>query len=168
MINDTDIQFLVKTERMIVPYDEKLLNPHSYNCKLGSNFRVPDPKQKGIFLNVDLPEDGVYRLPPLSFVLAHTQEIIRVPKNMVGFFAGRSSIARNGLIVESAGLLDCEFEGQITAELFNESPWELELPVGLQIGQVFFHESRPPQIKSYLKIGSYNGQLGARPPVFTL
>jgi len=208
MLNDSRIRYFVQEANLVTPYDEAMLQPHSIDLRLGTNFKVPikpsndivgydivQPEldmwtgtgtspntsiigfgapiysyneHKGEFTNVDIPEDGAYLLPSLGFVLAHTIEIIKVPQSLVGFACGKSTIARNGLQIEAAGLLDAGFHGQVTLELFNMSPWTLRLPAGLPICQAYFVNADEPMHKFYNKIGHYNGQRGAKTPVYTL
>jgi deoxycytidine triphosphate deaminase len=135
------------------------------------NFTYPSyicDEHKGEYDDIDIPEEGVFNLPSLSFVLAHTVEIIKVPLNLVGFACGKSTIARNGLQIEAAGLLDAGFHGQVTLELFNMSPWTLSLRAGMPICQAYFCNADEPMHKFYSKIGHYNGQRGAKTPVYIL
>jgi dCTP deaminase len=198
MLNDSRIRYFIQQSDLITPYDESLLQPHSIDLRLGTNFKIPvrpttdksfvaGPKwihnevtytemvnhyeyneHKGEFHDVDIETDGSFMLPSLSFVLAHTIEIVKVPQNLVGFCCGKSTIARNGLQIEAAGLLDAGFHGQVTLELFNMSPWSLNLKAGLPICQVYFCNADEPMHKFYNKIGHYNGQRGAKTPVYTL
>ena len=63
---------------------------------------------------------------------------IRIPNNMAAYVEGRSRIGRLGLQVQNAGFIDAGFEGQITLELENQSPFPIVLQVGVRICQIVF------------------------------
>ena len=75
---------------------------------------------------------------PNEFILASTNEYIKVPEDMAAYVEGRSSIGRLGLQVQNAGFIDPGFEGQITLELKNQSGMEIVLYEGLRICQLIY------------------------------
>lgn len=83
-------------------------------------------------------------LDPGEFALACTRESIRIPDDLAAFVHGKSSLGRQGLFVENAGLVDPGFEGQITLELFNASSEPVILTPGQKICQVVFHKLLSP------------------------
>jgi dCTP deaminase len=86
---------------------------------------------------VTLGQDG-YLLPPGGFALGVTRERVQVPNHICAFVAGRSGVARIGLQIEAAGLLDPGYKGCPTLELFNQAPYPIRLYAGMPIGQVYF------------------------------
>ena len=72
------------------------------------------------------------------FILASTLETISVPSDLCGFVVGKSSVARKGMQIESAGLVDPGFKGQLTLEVINFSREPFILTVGMRIAQIFF------------------------------
>lgn len=125
---------------IISPFDEKNINPNSYNYKLGDHFiQVPDSMSLGLLEEEEdlkkIPEEGL-QLEPGIVYLSNTYETIG-SKDFVTLLIGRSSVARLGLFL------------QISADLGNLGPahkWTLELtcvqPVivypRMRIGQVSF------------------------------
>jgi dCTP deaminase (dUMP-forming) len=69
-------------------------------------------------------------------LLATTNEVVKIPNNMIGFYDGRSSLGR--IFLEShvcAGLIDSGFYGKITLEMIaNAKP--IVLHAGMRIGQL--------------------------------
>lgn len=161
-LNDTQIENLCKKKDLVTPYDRKYLQPHSIDLTLGTNFKVPIPERKGEFDDYHINKGSLFKIKPNQFVLAHTKETISLPQDILGFVCGKSSIARCGIVIESAGLIDAGFLGEITLELYNQSPWELKLTEGMSICQAYFIKVKKPSIKDYSKIGNYNLQTGAR------
>lgn len=97
-----------------------------------------------------------------NFYLAHTEEYVEIPPNLVGVMWDRSSIARKGVVVQTAGLVDPGFHGQLTLEVFNVTNEPVDLPIGQRVCQMGFFEVVPPKESYENKDGSkYSGQTGA-------
>lgn len=169
MLNDEKIIELVNNGELIAPFDMEQLQPHSYDARLSGSFQVPryvDGNRS--WEAVDVGDKGQFDVGSKDFVLASTVEYFKLPENVVGFVCGKSSIGRNGLQVENAGLIDAGFEGAITLELYNMAPWPVTLMAGMRICQIYFFDVDSPTYKSYRKIGHYNGQIGATLPKYNL
>lgn len=100
-----------------------------------------------------------------GFALATTEENITIPNGMVALLHGRSSVGRLGLFIENAGLIDPGFRGQVTLELTNVEPHEIELIEGMRIGQLTFHrvDNAPNVGYSEHNGNKYDGQTGPTP-----
>jgi dCTP deaminase len=83
--------------------------------------------------------DG-YVIEAGDFVLATTEEVVTITKDLVGYLHGRSSVGRLGMFIENAGLIDPGFNGQITLELYNASRNDIQLQEGMRIGQLTLHK----------------------------
>ena len=124
----------------INPFNDSLLNPNSYNYRLGEELllienEVIDPKKKCKYKKIKLTKEG-YLLEPNKLYLASTIEVIGSDKYVTQLI-GRSSIGRLGLFL------------QITAPLGHvgcKHSWTLELKCvqplrvypNMKIGQVTF------------------------------
>jgi dCTP deaminase len=134
---------LASDELHISPLEEDAIQPASIDCRLGDHFLVVEDKRLSM---LSLDTEILYRefsgdsliLPPHSFVLATTQEFVRLPDNLTAFVEGRSSIGRIGLFIQNAGWVDPGFAGQITLELYNASSLPIELKAGRRICQLVF------------------------------
>ena len=140
---------------MIDPFDEKFVNPNSYNYHLGSKIKIApigtvDARERQIWTEVDIPDSG-FLLLPSRFYLGHTVEMIG-SHFFVTSLIGRSSVGRLGLYLQLSADL-----GQLGAI----HSWTLEMKViqplwiykGMVIGQVSF----------WLPLGEiflYEGQYG--------
>ncbi len=62
---------------IIEPFNEKSINPNSYNYRLGEKLKIFKEmrKDKQIFEEIIIPESG-YILKPRQMYLGHTQEIL--------------------------------------------------------------------------------------------
>ena len=105
----------------IEPFDEKRINPNSYNLRLHNkllliNEGVLDMKDKSGYREVEIPESG-FLLEPGHLYLGRTLEKTRTD-NYVPMIEGRSSVGRLGISIHTtAGFGDIGFEGFWTLEI---------------------------------------------------
>lgn len=108
----SDDRFKRYGREIIEPYEEKNIQPNSYELTLDDEIKIATDNG---WIEKKLP----YELPKGIFTLASTKESVKIPQGVVGKVVGKSSIARLGLAIEFAGLIDTGFKGQITLEIFN-------------------------------------------------
>lgn len=82
-----------------------------------------------------------FYLHPHNFVLAATLEWLRLPANLAGYIAGKSSWGRRGLIIATAAGVHPGFAGCLTLELTNLGEVPIEMRPGMAICQLFLHET---------------------------
>jgi len=100
---------------------------------------------------------GKFILRPGEFVLVATERVT-IGNELVAQVAGKSSLARLGLMVESAGFIDPGFDGCITLELFNQLPSAILLTPGMPIAQLVVTRLDTPVELGY--VGKYQGATG--------
>lgn len=108
-----------------------------------------------------------FKLGPGEFRLAFTLEKIAVPPDLVANVQGKSSLARAGLAVHlTAPHIHPAWSGQITLELYNHGPWELEFVPGEDlICQVVFYRAKKPVPRRIADaLSTYVGQPTPFPP----
>ena len=125
-------------------------------AKLQSQVRVINPEYELVYEKFTSDR---YRMIQNEFILASTNEYIRVPEDMAAYVEGRSSIGRLGLQVQNAGFIDPGFEGQITLELKNQSGMDMILYEGMRICQIVYVKLSSKAQTPYQ--GKYQKQLGA-------
>ena len=113
------------------------------------------------------PQSGDWVIYPGEFILGEVQEVFAMPDNVVGEVSGKSTMAREGLQVHAAGLVDPGFRGGLTLELKNLHHADpIVLIVGEPLAQVKFTWTDEPVEKPYghPDLGShYQGQVGPTP-----
>tara|TARA_A100001015_G_scaffold318600_1_gene438959 strand:+ start:920 stop:1462 length:543 start_codon:yes stop_codon:yes gene_type:complete len=144
ILSDVTLKNLIESKELIVdPIEEGAIQPGSIDCRLGTTFLTVSEKNKQ---PLSLSKEVIYEkvegdlmtIPAHSFLLATTQEYIKLPNNITAFVEGRSSVGRIGLFIQNAGWVDAGFEGRITLELFNASPLPIQLEAGRRICQLVF------------------------------
>lgn len=162
ILSDQAIQRYIKEEKLKVePFSENSVQPASLDMTLGTHFLVIDENNMDM---ITMHSEILYReierneitLPPHSFLLATTREMIELPHDLVAFVEGRSSIGRMGLFIQNAGWVDPGFKGRITLELYNANSLPIKLEAGRRICQLVFCRMESPASVTYK--GKYQGQ----------
>lgn len=84
-------------------------------------------KKKFSYKN-ELGKRESYTIEPGEFILAQTLEHIHMPTNLIAMIEGRSLYARAGLSMhQTAPWIQPGWNGQITLEIRNSGPWNIEL-----------------------------------------
>ena len=152
-MNWSDYLFYARGKNIIYPYDERNVQPNSYDLTLDDTIKIP--VETG-WIDQNLP----YEIPVGCFLLASTKERVKIPQCAVGRVVGKSSIARLGIAVEFAGLIDTGFDGEITLEIKNMAH-PITLNPGMKIAQLEIEDSYPVK-KMYGECGNhYQNQKGA-------
>jgi len=141
-------------------YRKEAIQPNSLDVHLARSFARQ--KADGSF---ETFEADYIVLSPGEFVLATTEEFFYFPNNLHGVLQGKSSWARLGLYVESAGLFDSGFDGEAVVELTNQGKSPLTLQAGKPIAQMIFQKNLPvanPYGKKKFGKSNYQGQKGAK------
>lgn len=162
ILSDVTLQELLEKKTLVVePIADESIQPASIDCRLGRHYLVIEDNQSGM---ITLDSEVSYReiegdsiiIPPHSFLLATTEEYIKLPNNLTAFVEGRSSIGRLGLFIQNAGWVDPGFEGKITLELFNANSLPIKLQSGRRICQLVFCKMDQAAQNPYR--GKYQGQ----------
>lgn len=142
ILSGEEIKRLLNDQIFIKPYDEKYLNPNSYNLRLHDELLVYsedelDMKKPNETESLTIPEEGLL-LKPGKLYLGRTLEFTET-KNLVPMLEGRSSIGRLGLFVHvTAGFGDVGFAGYWTLEISCIQP--IRIYAGVEICQIFYHK----------------------------
>lgn len=148
---------------IVTPLATDAIRPASIDLRLGPLLTIPDPNSTDGWRVHDLRESP-YRLYPSGFLLGHTLEWVEIPPDLAGILAGKSSRAREGLIVESAGYVDSGWKGELTLEIGTLHPDGNWLMVGMLIAQIRLEQLLSPCEKPYGSDATSRYQ-GSRGPV---
>lgn len=183
--NDIWIIRQAQNHGMLTPFERKLiserdgekiisfgLSSYGYDIRCSEAFKIvkrPDlfdvisPKKSNEELFIDYT-GPVCRIPPHSFALGCSVEYFKVPKDVIGICVGKSTYARCGLIVNVTPL-EPEWEGYLTLEFSNTTPYTLEVFANEGIAQIVFLGADKVCRTSYKdRCGKYQGQTGVTLP----
>lgn len=163
ILSGKEIQKRLGKDIHIEPYDEKRLNPNSYNLRLHHELLVYDDntldmKKENTAHSIIIPEEGLL-LEPNKLYLGRTVEHTHT-QNHVPMLEGRSSIGRLGLFIHvTAGFGDVGFSGFWTLEIFCVQP--IRIYPNVEICQIYYH-TIDGEYDLY-KSGKYQNNSGIQP-----
>jgi dCTP deaminase len=168
------------------------IQPASIDLRLGDTVLMMPDKKEHIHYDPDNPPDLFYRdalyselllepeetyyLQSGEFILVSTRESIGINPMYEGIITGKSSWARIGLQIESAGYIDpgwgCPKPRPLTLEIKNLGPFVIELRPGMKICQlrIATMNSTPGRSYGHPDLGSHyadsdgpvSGRFGSR------
>lgn len=163
ILSGVEIQRRLGTDIKIDPFDERRLNPNSYNLTLHDELavyrdEVLDMRKKPDYETFLIPEEGIV-LKPGTLYLGRTAEYT-VTNGLVPMLEGRSSIGRLGMFVHvTAGFGDVGFSGYWTLEISCIQP--IRVYAGVEICQIFYHQITPDYVP--YRSGKYQHNQGLQP-----
>ncbi|MCS6980190.1 MAG: dCTP deaminase [Flavobacteriales bacterium] len=163
ILSGLEIKKRLGSTLFIEPFDEKLLNPNSYNLRLHNELmvytgRVLDMRKPNEVQTLRIPDSGLV-LEPGRLYLGRTLEYTR-SEGVVPMLEGRSSVGRLGLYVHvTAGFGDVGFAGYWTLEMHCVHP--IRIYPGVPICQIFYHEILGEYVP--YRSGKYQNNTGIQP-----
>ena len=142
ILSGQEIKKHMGKEIIIEPFDEKRINPNSYNLSLAGELlvydnHVLDMKEPNPVSRIIIPEDGLL-LEPNRLYLGRTNEYTSTSR-YVPMLEGRSSTGRLGLFIHvTAGFGDIGFSGYWTLEIFCVQP--VRISPNVEICQIYYHD----------------------------
>ncbi len=163
ILSGKEIKSKIGREIVIEPFDEKRINPNSYNLRLHHELLVYeepvlDMKQENRIGKLVIPGEGLV-LEPGRLYLGRTMEYTKT-EGYVPMLEGRSSIGRLGLFIHvTAGFGDVGFSGYWTLEIFCIQP--IRVYPGVEICQIYYHTIEGEYEK--YSSGKYQNNTGVQP-----
>jgi dCTP deaminase len=141
ILSGKEIKKRIKKDIIIDPFNEKQLNPNSYNLKLHNELIIYnesplDMKKNNLTTKIIISDNGI-TLEPNKLYLGRTVEYTET-NNLVPMLEGRSSIGRLGLFIHvTAGFGDVGFSGFWTLEIFCIQP--VKIYPFIEVCQIYYH-----------------------------
>lgn len=163
ILSGKEILRQIGKEIIIEPFDEKRINPNSYNLSLANELLVYensdlDMKNPNPTYKITIPEKGLL-LEPNKLYLGRTNEFTKTDR-YVPMLEGRSSTGRLGLFIHvTAGFGDIGFAGYWTLEIFCVQP--IKIYPNVEICQIYYHDIGG-EFDLY-KSGKYQNNTGIQP-----
>ncbi len=111
----------------ITPFDQRMLQPASYDLKIGKDVAVVPQNGNSI---VNLEDNGVFVIPPYTPAVIYTMEHLKLSLHIVGRFGLKSALSRRGMYASVGPQVDPGFEGKLSVTLFNLTPVAVPLNYG--------------------------------------
>ena len=146
------LEAIKKKEIIIIPFNPENLGPCSVDLTLADEFVIfkeglivdpMNPKSIEQGISIIRTNGKPFILKPGQFVLARTHEKIALSKKYAATLEGRSSIARLGIVVHAAGLVNPGTgllkPKPLVLEIFCQNNSPVKLYPGMRIVQIIFH-----------------------------
>ena len=162
ILSGKEIKKRLNKDIIIEPYNDKYLNPNSYNLRLHNELLVYtddvlDMKKSNNVEKIIIPEEGL-TLEPGKLYLGRTLEYTKTTK-CVPMLEGRSSIGRLGLFIHvTAGFGDIGFSGFWTLEIMCVQP--ITIYPHVEICQIFYHSIEGNYTAEGLPLGILQASFG--------
>ena len=163
ILSGKEISKRMGTDIVIDPFDEKKLNPNSYNLSLHNELMIYenksfDMREENKTRTISIPKEGLI-IDPNRLYLGRTIEYTET-HNLVPMLEGRSSIGRLGLFIHvTAGFGDVGFKGYWTLEIFSIHP--VRIYSGVEVCQIYYHTIQG-EYEDYSS-GKYQDNRGIQP-----
>ena len=157
--------------------DKDLVDHYSVRLKLGDEFFEPQPIETPIIYGLS-PEPNTFfsekkvfgqnlSLLPNKQVIACTLDQYVMPSGYFGLVQTKGTLARMFVMVTcNDGQVEPGFEGHITLEIVNLSPWEIKIPRGSEVAQMYIIKCSTTATHLYSGRYSEIAKQGATIPVF--
>ncbi len=162
ILSDVEILDAIKKGKIIInPFRRENVGPCSVDLTLSSKFtlfeegNVIDLKrldETAKMRTIDAGNSAI-ELKPGQFILAKTIEKIAVSKDIAATLEGRSSVARLGVFVHAAGLVNpgsgLKKPVPMVLEVFSQNNSPVRLYPGMKVVQIIFHKLSTPASQGY-------------------
>jgi dCTP deaminase len=154
LMSDKEIEGAIeKGEFIVKEFNEKQINPASYDARLGKQVFKTRP-ERGL---VDSSKKGVIIIEVGEFAILSTHEHFEMPDNIAGQIGLRSHYARKGLILLAGPQVDPGFRGMLTLGVYNVGPRDIAIPYSGPFCTIGFHQLSVPATEPYS--GEYQDQI---------
>lgn len=165
-LSDTDIRKAVqKGDITLRPFDEKRLQPASYDILLGNTFLLNDEYTAAIIdpvkrvyaktREIKVKDGGEFILRPGVSILGTSKDFFGSDHYVIQL-SGKSSLARIGLMIHNtAGIVNPGHFLHITLEITNQNNIPIVLRPGMEIAQITFSMMSSPPARNYKKMGRF-------------
>lgn len=158
VLSGRQIRELVESGKLVIdPFDRELVEPASYDLRLGSRILAAPLGEAMLGEVVDLSDDSPsYRIQPGQMVGVLSEEKLILPLELIGRFGIRSTFARKGVNAFGGLQLDPGFSGRLILSLLNVGPEETVITRGEPFFSVEFERLEEPAESPYS--GPYQDQ----------
>jgi dCTP deaminase len=162
ILPDYEILKYIKSGKLVIePLDNPELQIQSacIDLRLGNEFRIfkvlaepfIDIKDDRDYTElVHISDGNAFILHPREFVIGITKERIKMPKDLVGYIDGRSSLGRLGITAHiTSSFVDPTFDGKLALEISNLGKMPVKLYPGMRICKLIFFKLTGPAKRPY-------------------
>lgn len=193
MIGNTTIRNLVQQSNLIENFNEECLRNSSYRLRVGKLIKPGGTNVLDFEEHVDsqgwvgkfwkklaesIPSNKAnksfkivndhYELKPNELIIFQTREKIRMPLNLSASYAALDSVAKQGVLLINASMVEPGYEGYLSGVLLNFSSRSFFISPNMEIVKISFSEvTGGVQDKLHERIDDYTRQLQIKAQNYT-
>jgi deoxycytidine triphosphate deaminase len=166
ILNDADISQLASSAQLLTDYDPEQIRNCAYTLRAHSVFRPGTGDQE--ILNVS-DGSGFYatlvrsarklsrrqlgwELGPAETLIVITREEVNMPENMCGIYAPLFRLAKQGVMLINASIVEPGYRGPLSCFLANFSGQRITLRQDTPIAKILFHKMTGPPQKLFQQV----------------
>jgi dCTP deaminase len=154
ILSDVEIRREIERGGMeISPFDEAMLQPASYDLKIGKDVAVASQDGRA---KLDLEAEKIVIIPPYTPAVIYTMEHLKLSLSLLGRFGLKSSLSRRGMYGSVGLQVDPGFKGNLSVTLFNITPVGFPLNFGDSFLSLELHRLETPASRGYS--GEFQGK----------
>jgi dCTP deaminase len=138
---------------VIDPFDEKFLEPATYDLRVGDRAAVSTASRP-----IDLTKDEWLILEPGAMAILQSREILTLSRQIAGRIGPKTALLRHGILAATGPQIDPGFKGRLIVNLINLSPRSFSLRYEDPFLSIEFHYLNEPPDRPYS--GEYQGRTG--------
>lgn len=148
VLSDQEIEKLVRSEKVIDPFDKNRLQCVSYDISTSEIIRVYQRLNNPINLKdagqleretIEVNISSGYHIKPGEYILVKTKEFFNIPDDLSARIRPRTTFSRIGLLLVDQHL-NPSFKGHLYLGLYNATPNVIDIFPGIGIGQIIFEQ----------------------------
>lgn len=124
---------------LLQPFEESRMGPCSYDLSVGNEYYCYRDIDKDVFVPRQLPKQGQIQIPPNRCAFVITEEVIKMPLDVMGLVALRFELTKLGIMLSPQAPIDPGYTGKIMMMLYNLSDQPRTLARGEAFVTISFH-----------------------------
>ena len=151
---------------IVTPFDEALIDCNAYTLRMGDEYYItPESgfslrknsknflKENSYFSEAQgqfVKRGESFTIPPGHFAFLLTEEVVRIPENLMGWISLRSGIKFKGLVNISGFHVDPGFQGNLIYSVFNAGPSPIPVSRGDSLFKLWIANLDGPVEQNYV------------------
>jgi dCTP deaminase len=130
------------SEGIVSPFFASQIDSNAYTLRMGSQaYITPDHKtvlSRHNIIELDWSKKSNFNIPAGQFAFLLTEEVVRLPNNVMGFISLKTGAKFQGLINVSGFHVDPGYHGRLIYAVYNAGPSQIHLNRGLDLFKIWF------------------------------
>jgi deoxycytidine triphosphate deaminase len=140
IIPDSEITKRIQaTPSLISNHDPVNVRNCGYTLRVSKAFQPESPDLLSLQSAAGRPIQNVWRIGPSETLVVMTQEVINMPDDLCGVYAPLHRLAKQGILLLNASIVEPRYSGPLSCFLVNFSSQAVYLSEGESVTKITFH-----------------------------